>query len=166
MDFRLEVWEASQGLATYGSCRQYQERAVAVRRDRHATLEKMADDLDGPRPIPEILGRPASRQHEPVILVRLNLREPDVRLDPVSGFLRVGIEAGLEIVDNGEEGPPFGCRDVHLPSFLFEAILRVINLLRFSRIAGEQEDPQHKNALDHRARNQGCVWDNLPTGQS
>src|SRR3954470_17532922 len=98
MDFRLEVREAGQGPATYGSCSQDEEWAVAVRRDRNATLEKMADDLDGSRPIPEILWRPASRQHEPVILVRLNLREPEVRLDPVSGFLRVGIETGLEIV--------------------------------------------------------------------
>src|SRR5207302_8749657 len=64
-------------------------------------------------------------------------------LDAVAGLLGVRVEAGLEVMDDREEGPLLGGGDVDLPTLLFQAVLGVVDLLRLARVPGEQQDLEH-----------------------
>src|SRR5262249_36599870 len=61
-------------------------------------------------------------------------------------LLGVGVEAGLEIVDDGEEGPLLRGGDVHLPPFLLEPELGVVDFLSLSGIARDHQDLGHCGA--------------------
>ena len=139
-DVGLEVGVAGDRLALRAARRDHEQRAVAVGRDRLARLDEVADDRDGLRLVPQVLGRPAAGQDEAVVGRRVDLVEPEVGLDAVAGLLGVGVEAGLEVVDDREEGPLRRGDDVDLPALFLEAVLGVVDLLRLARVAGQEQD--------------------------
>ena len=103
-EVELEIGIAGHRLASRPAGGDDEQGSVAVRRDRLARLDEVADDRDGLSAVPQVLGRPAAGQDEPVVGRRVDLVESEVGLDAIAGLLGVGVEAGLEVVDDREEG--------------------------------------------------------------
>src|SRR5262249_44166230 len=66
-----------------------------------------------------------------------------VGLHAIARLLGVGIESGLEVMDNGVEYALLRRGNVNLPAFFLQPELRVVDLLRFSGVSGDHQDSDH-----------------------
>src|SRR5208337_2247828 len=98
-------------------------------------------------PVSQVFRCSSTWEHETVILIGLHLVQPEIGFHAIAGFLGVSREAKLEIVYHRKESPLFESRDPNFPALFFEAVLGVVDLLRLSRITGQQEDLEHGGPL-------------------
>src|SRR5271157_1698026 len=118
--------------------------------DRLSGLQEVANYGNRRRPVSQVFRCSSTGEDETVILIGLHLVQPEIGFHAIAGFLGVRVEARLEVVYYRKESPLLKTRDPNFPALFFEAVLRVIDLLRLSSITCQQEDLEHGESLRRR----------------
>jgi hypothetical protein len=100
---------------------------MTIGRDRLVRVDEVPNDLDSIRSVPKVLGRPPARKYQTVIARRLDVGKCYVGLDSVTGLLDVGIELGLEVMNDRVKGPLRRRRDVDRPPLFLKTEFGVVD---------------------------------------
>lgn len=120
--------------------RRGEQRPVADLGDRLVGVEEGLEDLAELGVVAQILGGPAAGDDDGHVIAGVHLGEGQIGRPGIAGFLGVGVEARLEVVDHELELLAGGGRDVDVVALLAEALVGVQDLQGLRGVAGDDED--------------------------
>jgi hypothetical protein len=97
--------------------------------------------------VAEILGGPAAHQEDCGVVLDADLVEGEIGFQAIAAAFDVGVPAGLKIVHDQVQPAAGGGSHDGLPSFLLEAVDGVEGFVRFTAVAGDDEDFRHPSNL-------------------
>jgi hypothetical protein len=116
---------------------------VADRPDREVAREEVLGDAADVRVGPDVLGRPAARDHERRVALHVDVGERHVHRQLAAMLLGVGVGARVEVVDDELDVAPAHGRHVDLPAGLPDPVQGVHRVELLGGVAGEHEGPGH-----------------------
>src|SRR4029453_19158304 len=123
--------------------------AVADREEPRAVRIELAQDLQHPPVVPQVLGRAPADADRRDVVRRDDVGEREVRVHRVPRHLLVGIPAGLEVVHDEMQAALGGGGDAHVVPRFLEALPREPGLEALAAVAGDDQDHDSSASLQY-----------------